>query len=262
LAPIRAALRSLAESMARLVTTTARADLGARYERWRAELPGARELGRQAEVARWVASWPKVAAWFSALECPIGEECAADVARVARAYAEPGLFLAFSHGDPAPSNNHIGPSSVRLLDFEYGGYRHALYDVTGWYVLCPLPETWIADLHGTFRNYLVKEGAIAVDETGYREAWAAMCAYRALAILSWLPLEIVQEDRPWAEEWTMRGALLTSATRLGRATAGISGLEVLSEAGDQLARAARRRWPELGTGLPSWSDHADRNRRF
>lgn len=176
---------------------------------------------------------------------------------LAQMYAEPGPFLALSHGDPAPTNNHVGPSSTRLLDFEYGAYRHALYDVTGWYVLCPLPETWLAALHGTFREHLARDGALSVDEEGYGAAWAAMSAYRALAILGWLPLDIVDEDRPWAEEWTMRGALLTAATRLGRATAGPGGLSALSEAGSQLARAARRRWPELGSGLPWWSEGAN-----
>ena len=47
-------------------------------------------------------------------------------------FGEPGPFLAFTHGDPAPTNNHVAGDEVRLLDFEYGGFRHALYDITAW----------------------------------------------------------------------------------------------------------------------------------
>ncbi|HEX5414589.1 MAG TPA: hypothetical protein VFZ25_02910 [Chloroflexota bacterium] len=251
---IRGTLRLLAEPMARLVAATAGSLREASYRRLRRGLPGGRGQGRHQEAVHWSAGWPKVAAWFDTLGCPIGKEFEAGFRRVANSYAEPGPFLAFSHGDPAPSNNHVSPAAVRLLDFEYGAYRHALYDITGWYVLCPLPETWEAELHRDFRQLLMGEWAPAADEAAYSAAWAEMCAYRALAMLSWLPLDVVSADRPWVDDWTMRGALVTAATRLGRACTDLPGLEALGEAGHRLAQAARRRWPEVGTGLPRWPD--------
>ena len=166
--------------------------------------------------------------------------------------ADPGAFLAYSHGDPAPSNNLIGPTGARLLDFEYGAYRHALYDVTGWYILCPLPEAWATILHDTFRRHLAGMWPLADDESAYRAAWATMCAYRALAMLSWFPYDMLDADRPWAEAWTMRGALLTAARRLGRVAEGVDGLAALATAGGRLARAAQARWPELIEGVPEW----------
>lgn len=246
-----AAARSLAEPMARLVAATAGAERAGRYAQLRAGLPGGEGTGRRAEAERWRAAWPRVAAWFAALDCPTGAGFEAAFARVADTYAEPGAFLALSHGDPAPSNNHTGPAA-RLLDFEYGAYRHALYDITGWYVLCPLPERWVAGLHDAFRQRLAGVWSPLDDDPAYRAAWGAICAFRALAMLTWLPREIVTADRPWAEGWTTRGALLTAATRLGRATAGVPALAALHEAGERLAGAARARWPELGAGLPQW----------
>jgi hypothetical protein len=249
---LRGALRSLAVTMARMVAATAGPTLELRYEQTRGDLPGGEESNRHEEAKRWRAAWPRVAAWFDALGCPLDGEVEQAFNRVFDIYAEPGPFLAYSHGDPAPSNNHIGPDAARLLDFEYGAYRHALYDITGWYVLCPLPEAWAAEMHATFRHHLAGSWAPATDEATYRADWATICAYRALAMMSWLPLDILEADRPWAEGWTMRGALLTAATRLGRATEGVTGLTALSEAGDRLAAAARTCWLELGAGLPPW----------
>jgi hypothetical protein len=249
---IEGALSALAQPMARLVAGTMGTELAERYERLRLALPGGAGLGRRQEAARWCEALPRAAAWFVALGFPVDAAFDRACARVAEAYAEPGVFLAFSHGDPAPSNNLIGPTGARLLDFEYGTYRHALYDVTGWYILCPLPEAWAAILHNAFRQHLAGMCSLAADEATYRAAWATMCAYRAMALLSWFPLNILDADRPWAEGWTMRGALLTAATRLERATAGVSELEAISDAASRLAGAARDRWPDIGEGVPEW----------
>jgi hypothetical protein len=250
----RGALRQLGATMARLVAATSGPSLEARYEALRGRLPGDEGLGRRHESERWRAGWPRLTGWLGALGCPVDGRVEAELAYVATVFAEPGRFLAFSHGDPAPSNNQVGKDEVRLLDFEYGAYRHALYDVTGWYVLCPLPETWVEEIHGTFRRHLARTWAPAADEAGYREGWAVMCAYRAVAMLSWLAPDIMYADRPWVEDWTMRGALLAASTRLGRAAAGVASLSALGDAGDRLAQAARGRWPELGDGLPHWPD--------
>lgn len=261
-ATLRRALQALAEPMARLVAATAEPALEAHYERLRGNLPGGETANRHAEAQRWREAWPRVSSWFAALDCPLGDGIEAAIEHVAAVYDEPGPLLAFSHGDPAPTNNHIGPGTTRLLDFEYGAYRHALYDLTGWYVLCPLPEAWAAELQASFRAHLATTWPPLADAANYQTGWAAMCAYRALAIVSWLPLDILDADLPWAEGWTMRGALLTAATRLRRATAGTPELATLGEASIRLAQAARARWPELGTGLPSWpvdaDSHADR----
>src|SRR5581483_11634345 len=107
--------------------------------------------------------------------------------------------LAFSHGDPAPSNNHIASSGVRLADFEYAGYRHALYDITAWAILCPLPWAWVNTMEQVFRRILGASPVwgTLVDGERYREAWAAMCAYRALAMVTWFSPDLLAQDAPW-----------------------------------------------------------------
>ena len=46
-----------------------------------------------------------------------------DLEQVARELADPGPFLAFTHGDMAPSNTLFTREGPCLLDFEYGGMR-------------------------------------------------------------------------------------------------------------------------------------------
>ena len=109
----------------------------------------------------------------------------------------------FTHGDPAPTNNHVVGGRVTLLDFEYGGFRHALYDMTGWDTLCPLPGPVVRSMRSAYRAAMAREGSatdlagVAADDGAFDDAWATMSAYRAVAILGWLGPGVLRENRPW-----------------------------------------------------------------
>jgi thiamine kinase-like enzyme len=169
-------------------------------------------------------------------------------------YADPGPYLAFSHGDPAPSNNHLSHDRARLVDFEYAGYRHALYDLTAWYVLCPLPDAWTAAMELVFRQSAGSDlpAAALSDDRQFRVAKATMCAYRALAMLTWFPTDLLIDDRAWTPGWSQREALLSTTLRLQRLCAGISALEPLADLGGAMAEKLGARWPELGAGELHW----------
>jgi len=264
-AGIERALVALAAQYGRLHAAT----LGdaAAYVRVRGRLPGAPGPERRAEADRWLAATPAVHRWLTALGCaaPAGFDGALD--RVAARYAAPGPFLAFTHGDPAPTNSHVAADAVhpavhsdvhpavRLLDFEYGGFRHAAYDITAWFVLCPLPERMVWQMAAEYRAELAVACPAATDDERWRDEWAAMCAYRAVALLSWLPLAALESDRSWVERWTVRQAALSTAARLRAASSGVEALAALAVAGARLEDALRARWPELGDGeavLPRW----------
>jgi len=217
----------------------------ARFHEIRKALPAAQGLGRGPEAGRWLAGLERVETWFEATNCRIPAGFRESVTAVAEAFTHPGPFLCFSHGDPAPTNNHLACRSLRLLDFEYGAFRHALYDLTAWNVLCPLPLPWVAILKRGFREAFVPGFSLVGDELDFDQAWAAMTVYRALAILSWLGPEILDQDRPWAEMWSARQAVLSALIRPGRAAAGFGDLAPLAQAAGRLERSLRRRWPEL-----------------
>jgi hypothetical protein len=249
-AALRKTLRALAIQTARLhAQTMGREEEFARICR---SLPDTGVPGRRQEAERWLGSRTKLYDWLGALRCRLPSGFEVSLEQITHLFAEPGPFLAFTHGDPAPTNNHVAGDDVRLLDFEFGGFRHALYDLTAWYVLCPLPEGLVEEMSQAYRAELATTCSAAADDTLYREAWAHLCAYRALAIMTWLPCDLLDKDRPWAGDWSGRGAALAAVSRLRLAAADVEGLAPVTEAATLLREALRARWPDLGDGLPPW----------
>ncbi len=253
------AVKSLAVTMARLIIATIGKE--SHFLTLRQALPGSERLGRVGEAARWRESIDRVRRWAEALaiRLPAGfDEACHDVAST---FADPGPWLAFSHGDPAPSNSHVSGNVARLIDFEYAGYRHALYDLTGWNTLCPLPESWLDEMRRVFRDELGRhrEELPLVDDEAFRRGWGAMCAYRALAIMSWLPTDLLDADRPWAVSWSSRAALLTAARRLQLTTTDIAGLEPFAEFGARMHKTLRKHWPKESDDGPDWLPRVSRD---
>jgi Ser/Thr protein kinase RdoA (MazF antagonist) len=142
----------------------------------------------------------------------------------AAAFAEPGAMLAFSHGDPAPSNALLRANGdVVLIDFEYAGSRHRGYDIAAWHVLCPLEEPLLAALHDGYGR--------EIDDID------ALIAWRAAQVIAMVPLSVLQIDRDFAPGWSSRAAIVTAARR-----------SCLNQLHDALAS----RWPEAVDRLPTW----------
>jgi hypothetical protein len=245
-------LRALAIPMARLVMATTGREHD--FARVRAALPGAADLGRWREMERWLEGRTKLERWADALGVRLPGGFDQATRHVADVYGNPGPYLAFSHGDPAPSNNHISDDRVRLVDFEYGAYRHALYDMSAWFVLCPLPTAWVSEMERVLQTLLAASAVrhLVADQVRYREQWATMCAFRALAMLTWFPHELLVREHAWMPGWSMRQAMISTTLRLQQATTGITRLDPLAAFGAALASALQARWPELGNGGLVW----------
>jgi hypothetical protein len=238
------ALAALAAQMARLCGVT----LGheARFEALRLALPASEGLGRREEAMTWRIGAAAIDEWLEAAGATAPEGLAACLDAVAAAYADPGPWLCFSHGDPAPTNNHIAADGrARLLDFEYGAFRHALYDITAWTILCPLPLDLAEVMGRQFRAALMPALPIARNEAAFRQGWAALCAYRSVALLSWIGPSALEEDGEWVGAWTRRAAVFAAVARLLRAAEGVPGLEALYGAAHALLLALRERWPSF-----------------
>lgn len=237
-------LVELARQMARLhAATLGRA---AAFDAIRGALPAAEQVGRQREADAWLAARERFSAWLTAAGCALPADLDEATRRVADAYARPGPWLAFSHGDPAPSNCHIAGDTVRLIDFEYGAFRHALYDITAWEILCPLPRRQASLMRRAFQQELAARLPLAGDERAFAEAWGQLCAYRALALLSWVSPAVLDADRPMVGAWTAREAVLAAVTRLAHATSDLAQLAPIGVAAGTLGAALRARWPALG----------------
>jgi hypothetical protein len=247
------------------VVEQALAELGALYGRLHATtvgqqaalaaaaalVPGAGLADREAEAARWLGGEERWREWSRRAGVALPTGWADAVRAVARAYAEPGAFLTFTHGDPAPTNNHVAPDgALTLLDFEYGGYRHALYDVTAWNVLCPLPLPLVRIVREAHeRTFLPHRPTLRPED--YARQWGLLTAYRALAMLAWIGADALDADSEWVEPWTRRATVLTTVTRLAAAAAETPAVEPLSEWGAALHRRLAPVWG-ITDALPPW----------
>lgn len=238
------ALAQLARHMARLHGLTLGTE-GA-FQAVRAALPDGAGLGRAHEAAAWRVATSALEHWLAAIGSTTPAGLGAACAAVADAYAAPGPWLSFSHGDPAPSNNHLAGDRVRLLDFEYGAVRHALYDLSAWNILCPLSAPAVVLMQDAFRAELGSWLPEARDAAAFAEAWAVLCAYRSLALLSWVAPAVLAADRPMVGAWSARQAVLAAVSRTAAATAAVPALAPITAATAQLRVALGARWPELG----------------
>ena len=215
------------------------------------EVPGAGLADRRAEVERWTDAEVRWREWGrrAGVPLPPGWDDAQRV--VAHAYAEPGPFLTFTHGDPAPTNNHIAPDgTLTLLDFEYGGYRHALYDVTAWNVLCPLPLPLVRVVRDAHRAaFLPARPTLRPGD--YAHHWGVLTAFRALAMLAWIGPDVLDADGDWVEPWTRRAAVLSTLERLAAVAQDAPSLASMSEWGAALHRRLVADWA-IADVLPPW----------
>ena len=118
------------------------------------------------------------------------------------AFDDPGPMLAFSHGDPAPSNALVRlDGTIVLVDFEYADGRHRGYDVAAWYVLCPLEQPLLDAFHDGYGRDI--------------EGLDALIVWRTVQIVGMNQVELLDADREFAPGWSARASLLTALRRGG-----------------------------------------------
>jgi tRNA A-37 threonylcarbamoyl transferase component Bud32 len=165
-----------------------------------------------------------LAAWCDAMHVAVP-----DLGDAIAAYDDPGEMLAFSHGDPAPSNTLLrADGAAVLVDFEYAGARHRGYHLAAWHVLCPLAPELLDALHDGYGREI--------------EGLDALIVWRAVQVVGMNRTELLGADREFAPGWSARASLLTALRRGGEHEPGLLPLH------DVLAR----RWPDSADRLPEW----------
>ncbi len=244
-------LLRLAAQCARLHRSSGGRDHERAFTEIRSALPGYDGLGREREAERWDASLDRVRKWFAMAGVTIDRRFDAECAGINLTYSQPGAFLAFTHGDIAPSNNHLRGNEVRLIDFEYGGFRHALYDMAVWNVLCPLPEALLAMLLERYRaDYLA--GAAGPEEEAWAREWERICIWRGMAMLGWFSFGTMERNGVWIDAWMARDAVLRTVGMIARSASRAGDLPGIAESFDRLAMALAARWPDATGTIPTW----------
>jgi hypothetical protein len=214
----------------------------AEYELVRQALPPRHERVR-VENARFLLEHEgRLLRWLAAVEMEAAPGLHEDLEAVARTLADPGPFLAFTHGDMAPSNVLVTPAGPRLIDFEYAGMRHALYDALMWLVTVPFPDELVARADITYRITLSAHCEAAQVDSQWARARATVALARTVNLFQWLHPRVLEEDREWAPGLSERAALLHHLARCRALLAPADGFPGLARTLETLESRLRERW--------------------
>ena len=162
-------------------------------------------------------------------------------------------FMAFSHHDPCPDNCLLVGQDMKLLDFEFSGFRHALLD--GVYGRIHFPTCWCVNrlpvgvyqqMEQVYRRELVQGCPEARDDEVFNQVLVEACAWHMLRRLS---IGILEKDGQWGIA-THRQRVLLRLDRLAEITEEVGHLEVLGSTIQDLAVALRRQWTNEVDEMP------------
>ncbi|HYO12809.1 MAG TPA: phosphotransferase [Thermoanaerobaculia bacterium] len=137
----------------------------------------------------------------------------AELAGTVRALGEPGPFLVYTHNDLCPDNVRLRAQGAVLIDFEHGGFRHAMTD--GAYVRMLFPTCWrvnrvppsvVSRMEDAYRAELVRGCPEAADDRTFRKALGHGCAYWLAVTLAFAfekpgsrydRTSALEKDQPW-----------------------------------------------------------------
>ncbi|QRN96353.1 phosphotransferase [Archangium violaceum] len=212
------------------------------YELVRQALPPRHERVR-VENARFLLDHEgRLLRWLTAVDVKAAPGLSEDLEAVARALADPGPFLSFTHGDMAPSNVLFTPSGPRLLDFEYAGMRHAMYDALMWLVSVPFPDELVSRADITYRITLSADCEAAQVDSHWARARATVALARTVNLFQWLHPRVLEEDRDWAPGFSARTALLHHLARSRALLVPADGFPGLARTLETLEARLRERW--------------------
>ena len=169
---------------------------------------------------------------------------------------EPGPFLAYTHGDACPDNNRYSHGSLCLLDFEFGGFRHALRD--GVYGRVPFPTCWCVNrlpadipprMEAAYRTELVRGCPEAGDDVIFRKAVVEASAHWVLETTGRHLQDALEEDRDWGIA-SLRQRVLLRLDRLAALTDEMGYLQPLGAAAREIAVRLRVLWPSEADQIP------------
>lgn len=201
-------------------------------------------------------AFPRFREGCEAIGLPLSSGFETAVAAVTESMRQPGPFSAYTHGDACPDNTGCADGQLRLLDFEFGAFRHALRD--GVYGRILFPTCWCANrlpseiaqrMEAVYRSELVKGCPEAGDDTLFYRAVAEACAHWALETAQWHLLEALKEKGEWGIA-TMRQRLLVRFDLLAVLTEELGYLEALGATARAIAARLRALWPPGADQMP------------
>ena len=172
-----------------------------------------------------------------------------EVATTLIALHTPGPFWAYLHADPCPDNVVYTGTQVRLIDFEFGRFGHALCDGTYGRMLFPtcwcanrLPEMVVTQMETVYRAALVPGCPAAEDDRLFEDALVDACGYWVLRTLVQHLPGALDEDRPWGIA-TIRPRLVSRLEAFITTAEAYHRLPAMRGTAHRVLEVLRRRWP-------------------
>lgn len=165
--------------------------------------------------------------------------------------AEPGDFAAFIHSDPCPDNVLFVNDEVRLIDYEFARFEHALVDAcyprmyfpTCW-CCSRIPQPLVAQLEATYRAELVHACPDAADDQCFGQALADVCGAWLLRLAPWQLASALQEESRWGIA-SMRSRVLARLEAFISTATEFDLLPAYRATASQLLETLQSRWLEV-----------------
>ena len=244
----RRALLALAETLGRMHALCAgHCD---EFQRIRDAL-GPGDGGQRLRLAEHVRDYaPALIERCEALDVKVSPAITADIEHVAQVMADPGPLLTYTHADACPDNCVLAGDRLRLFDYEFGNFRHALLDgVYGWirfptcWCVRDIPVSVVNEMESVYRRELVLGLPAAADDQVYFPAVADACAYWVLENLAHLLDRALRYEEPKGTS-TNRQRILTRLTAFCEVTQRANHLAGLRQTFERLLEVLRRRWAD------------------
>ena len=180
-----------------------------------------------------------------------------EIQSVVTAIETPGPFFSYIHGDPCPDNVFWNGRELRLIDFEFGGFGHALVDAACGRMLFPscwcanrLPGDLLSRMETAYRVELVKGCQAAQDDRVYESALVKACGYWLLWGLSRHLANMMDADRTWGIA-TIRQRVLARLEAFIATSEEFDELPALRAMATRLLERLRHAWPDVSP-LPQY----------
>jgi hypothetical protein len=178
-----------------------------------------------------------------------------DLEAVAAFWAGTSPARALVHSDACPDNCLRTAAGTRLVDFEFGGFRHPLVD--GACLRLGFPSCWCAGAlpddvlrraEAAYREALARGCLWAADDAAFTRALVDARAYWTVAMLAWAVPDLLNEDVGWG----LVGGRQRVLHRLGL-FAGLSEdygrLRALGGTARTMQQSLAARWPDAAIPL-------------
>ena len=190
-------------------------------------------------------------AYLDRFDAPVAPQFSSELQAISDATAHPGDFLAYIHGDPCPDNLVDTNGRLRLIDFEFGHFGHALQDGVYARMLFPtcwcanqIPATVIEQIERVYRAELMRGCPAAHDDQLFETALVNMCGYWLITSSSWLMERVLDEDSTWGIA-TVRSRIVARLQTFIATSTTYERLPALRSAADALLERLQQRWPDV-----------------